>query len=246
MSRRNLPNNLTQNPNAKLFLKTYNSLAINYDHRGIWVDFVTIFACSISNDLDKEQRPRRNEIMDNALKRYPEDDQKKIMELMDITLAELFSNPNQDFFGEIYNALDLYSKAKSQFFTPYNVSKMMALCLLGDPTEEISKKGMISINDSCCGGGALLIAAANVCKAQGVNISKDTLFVAQDIDPVVAMMCYIQLALLGCAGYILVGNSLSCEPVSRDNTWLLPGLFNQVWVDRGIMVISDDVKGEAV
>jgi len=242
MSTKRLPASISQCENAKSFVKIYNSMAIKHDHRGVWVDFVTIFACSISNVLDGEQRKQRAERIDNILKRYPEDDQKRIFELMNITNSELSSNPDQDFFGEIYNALDLYSKAKAQFFTPYNVSKMMSLMTFGNPMDEIREKGMISINDPCCGAGALLIAAANVCKEQGVDISRDTLFVAQDIDPVVAMMCYVQLAILGCAGYILVGNTFSPEPITRENIWLLPGMFNQVWADRGYMAVAKNKK----
>lgn len=46
----------------------------------------------------------------------------------------------------------------------------------------------------------------------GVNYQKDVLFVGQDIDKVVAMMAYIQFSLLGCPGYIIVGNSLTDMP----------------------------------
>jgi hypothetical protein len=36
------------------------------------------------------------------------------------------------------------------------------------------------------------------------------------------MMAYIQLALLGCAGHVIVGNSLSPEPPKPENVWQLP------------------------
>ena len=240
MSSKRVTGNISQNKNAEAFIKIYNKMAISHDHRGVWVDFVTAFACSLSNIMDAEERDNRSKLIENIFKRYSEDAQKQITELMGITGDELSSNSDQDFLGEIYSALNLYSKAKSQFFTPYSISKLMASICLGNPEEEIRKKGFVSINDPCCGAGAMLIAAANVCEQQGINLSRDILFVAQDIDPVVAYMCYIQLALLGCAGYILIGNSLSMEPITRENRWLLPGLFNKVWVDRGYMSIAND------
>lgn len=39
----------------------------------------------------------------------------------------------------------------------------------------------------------MLIAFANICKDDlNINYQKDILFVGQDVDPVVAKMCYIQ------------------------------------------------------
>ena len=58
---------------------------------------------------------------------------------------------------------------------------------------------------------------------------------AQDIDEIVALMCYIQLSLLGVAAYIKVGNSLT-EPMSTDdngeNYWFTVMYFSDVWAMR--------------
>ena len=51
---------------------------------------------------------------------------------------------------------------------------------------------------------------------------KDFVFVAQDIDLTVALTCYVQLTLLGCAGYVIVGNSLMPTPPPRESVWQLP------------------------
>lgn len=68
----------------------------------------------------------------------------------------------------------------------------------------------------------MLIAFVNVARAQGVDYQRDIIFVAQDIDFKVAMMCYVQLSLLGCAGYVIVGNSLLPDPPTRENIWNMP------------------------
>lgn len=61
--------------------------------------------------------------------------------------------------------------------------------------------------------------------------------VTQDIDETVALMCYIQLSLLGVAGYVKVGNSLT-EPMTdnddKENYWFTPMYFSNVWVLRRI------------
>jgi hypothetical protein len=49
----------------------------------------------------------------------------------------------------------------------------------------------------------------------GINFQHDVLFVGQDVDPVVARMCYIQMSLLGMPGYVIIGNSLLYPPTGR-------------------------------
>ena len=46
----------------KEFMKIFNQLAYKYNRYDVWRDFVTTFACSISNSLDKchyEEREKR-------------------------------------------------------------------------------------------------------------------------------------------------------------------------------------------
>ena len=71
--------------------------------------------------------------------------------------------------------------------------------------------------------------------------STATLYVAQDIDRTAALMCYIQLALLGCAGYVVVADTLRspltghllCPSASPEHeVWYLPMYFHTVWRGR--------------
>ena len=70
-----------------------------------------------------------------------------------------------------------------------------------------------------------------------LNYQNHLLVVAQDIDETVALMCYIQLSLLGVAGYVKVGNSLT-EPMTdndnKENYWFTPMYYSNVWVLRRI------------
>ena len=51
----------------------------------------------------------------------------------------------------------------------------------------------------------------------------------------VALMCYIQLSLLGVAGYVKIGNSIT-DPItdkdSYENYWFTPMYFSPVWTMR--------------
>lgn len=83
------------------------------------------------------------------------------------------------------------------------------------------------MNDAACGAGAMLIAFANVAKKHGINYQKQVLFIAQDIDRTAAMMCYIQLSLLGCPAIVAVGDSLA-KPFPHPDNEVWCTLFYQL------------------
>lgn len=98
-----------------------------------------------------------------------------------------------------------------QFFTPYNVGQMMARINMPDSLV-LDKSRILRVNDPCCGAGCLLLAGYNVMREQLESTDPDwdkyVLFVAQDIDPLVCKMCYIQMCCIGVPGVVVVGNSL--------------------------------------
>jgi len=155
------------------------------------------------------------------------------------TTLALNENSAQDFLGEFYMQLDFGSDWHGQFFTPWHIAELMAKMQLDEKVkEQISSKGYISVNDSCCGSGCMLMAFANVCKSMDINYQQSVFFVGQDIDEVVAKMCYIQISLLGCSGYVVIGNSLlepicgsAIEPSYKEpeNIWFTPLYFSDIW-----------------
>ena len=111
---------------------------------------------------------------------------------------------------------------------------------------EIKGKGYLSINDPACGAGATLIAAANTFRRHGIDYQRDVLFVGQDIDRVVGQMCYIQLSLLGCPGYIAIADTITnpvcgstMAPIEKASQefWYTPFYFRNVWIGRRIKEI---------
>lgn len=169
----------------KAFLEAFGRLTNRHRAWDVWRDFITMFACSLSNPLDKEHN--------------------------------------------------------GQIFTPYHVCELMAEMTMDNTVKKVEQDGYISINDPCCGAGATLIAGIHAARKQlekaNLNYQNHLLVVAQDIDETVALMCYIQLSLLGVAGYVKVGNSLT-EPMTgndnKENYWFTPMYFSNVWVLRRI------------
>ena len=87
----------------------------------------------------------------------------------------------------------------------------------------------------------MLIAAANVLRANKINYQRHALFVAQDIDRIAGLMCYIQLSLLGCSGYVVIGDSITnpvvgepLMPVEQpgQELWYMPMFFSSDWIHR--------------
>ena len=131
--------------------------------------------------------------------------------LTGITMTALLENPEQDFLGTVYQNLGLTKSRAGQFFTPYNVGQMMARMNMPD-SFVLNKSRIFQVNDPCCGAGCLLLAGYNAMREQleptDPDWDKYVLFVAQDIDPLVCKMCYIQMCCIGVPGVVVAGNSL--------------------------------------
>lgn len=224
-------------PNQSEFQKLFSTLCRSRGDWQVWSDFITMSATAISNAIDREGQihdDREKQYME-LVRGYTKDEADILAQLLSIVALE--DNPRQDFLGEVFQGLGLNSHWKGQFFTPYHMCEFMAEIALGNVEVEIERKGWIGINDPACGAGALLIAARNAMEKRGIPGS-GALFVAQDIDRTAALMCYIQLALLGCAGYVIIGDSLLHPPTGHPlcpdpspklDVWYMPMFYEQTW-----------------
>lgn len=204
----------------------------------IFSDFVLMFAVAISNRVDSGHYEKREAMYMKTISKYTKSEQNIFPKLCTNVIIAMEENPERDYLGEIFMSLELGNKRNGQFFTPYHICVLMAKMQIHDVSKQVQERGYISVSDPCCGAGALLIAFANSVRNAKVNYCNQILFVAQDIDYTAAMMCYIQLSLLGCAGYVKVGNSLT-EPITvnddTSNYWYTPMYYNDVWVYRRLI-----------
>lgn len=228
----------------KEFMEVFNQMCYSRSSWQVWSDVMSAIACSISNAVDKTpgRCEAREKEYEQCIKRLGSVELPA--KLMGIIVMALDANPEQDFLGAMYMKLELGNHWKGQFFTPYCVCQCMAEINIGPGVEnEIKGKGYLSINDPACGAGATLIAAANTFRRHGVDYQRDVLFVGQDIDRVVGQMCYIQLSLLGCPGYIAIADTIAnpvcgsaMAPIEKENQefWYTPFYFRNVWIGRRI------------
>lgn len=222
----------------KEFLDVFNRLCYSRGSWQVWADLISAIACSLSNAIDRTPKHfvAREKEYAQCIERLGSVE--VAAKILNIIVIALENNPEQDFLGKMYMNLNLSNHWKGQFFTPYCVCKMMSQITVGNVDGQIEEQGYISICDPACGAGATLIAAANTLKRSKYNFQNHVLFVGQDVDRVVAQMCYIQMSLLGCAGYICVGNTLtnpmtgaSLFPNENEGQemWYTPMFFSDVW-----------------
>ena len=225
-------------PHQKPFYDIFEKLCYSRYTWEVWADFVLLFAIAISNTVDTAQAPDREKRYLQTISSYQPHEQALFPQLAAETITALEQNPDQDFLGSLYMGMNLGGHWKGQFFTPYTLCQAMAAMTLGNASSQIDSQGWISISDPACGAGATLIAAAGELQEQGVNYQEHVLFVGQDLDPVAAAMCYIQLSLLGCPGYVCVGNTLTAPmtgpilfPLSQEglDVWIMPMFCSTVW-----------------
>lgn len=206
----------------KEFVGLFEGLCMRRHAWQAWGDFVEACAIAVSNSCDKDSPDR-----DKREKRYRQ-------------IMAGYEPAEQTIFPQLFGALtEALEQNPDQDF-------------LGDMQERIQTRGWVSINDCACGAGALLIAARNVMMRVGQDWSSGALFVAQDIDRTAALMCYLQLSLLGCAGYVVIADSLRYPitgsllrptPVPEQDIWYTPTLYlSPVWRYRMLWERIDSVQ----
>ena len=224
---------------GKKFIKALEKLSYRHSTWKVWTDFIELTAISISNarELRNDIRLARENQYQNLFDTYTREEQALFVDMFSYVMTEYMENSAQDFLGSLYMGLDFGNGWKGQFFTPWHVAEMMANMNFSSDTEsELTEKGYVSVCDPTCGSGVMLLAFANAFKTvTGEHYTNKVLFIGQDLDPVVAKMCYIQLSIIGAAGYVKIGNALT-DPITNcdmgDDIWFTPKYFTSSWLDK--------------
>lgn len=190
--------------------KAIMSMSGKYTAYEIFMDWIQCVALAISNSLQQihdKVWQNREESYKRIMEKYTKEERERFPEMLAWLVEELEDNP-RDVLGEVFMKSGMGSDAGGQFFTPYNISQMMAR-LAVDPKEE-----KITLNEPSCGSGGSIIAAAMELRDQGVNYQKCMEVVAQDLDWRCVYMCYVQCSYLGINAICVQGDTL-CDPYRK-------------------------------
>lgn len=215
---------LVRDLHQKEIVKLFSAFDGSKNRRRIFDDFLAMTACMISNLCDQVHFDEREKLYEQIAHQYKQNELDVFARMIAEIVNGLEDNPDQDFLGEMYMALEFGSSSAGQFFTPYSVCRMTASAVtdFARLQERIAQEGFVSVTDPACGAGALLMAFANAARAESINYQTQCLFIAQDIDFTVGCMCYIAMSLMGCPGYVVIGDTLCNPNVTWDRRGLLP------------------------
>lgn len=210
----------------KDFIQAFRTLAQRHGRFEAWSDFINMCACSISNSMDGRFYNQREALYMECIGRYDKEERDLIVRMLSRIVEALERNPEQDFLGEIFSALNLHNEWHGQFFTPYHVGELMVQTIVDKLPQAVETNDTVGVMDPCCGAGCLLIACANESNKMDAKYQRKILFYAQDVDRIAALMCYIQLSFLGCRAIVKIGDSLT-DPFTKndkmnENVWVTP------------------------
>lgn len=203
----------SQDADTKAFLAAIGSHG-RYDSRRVFFDVVDHLAGSIARSLPHADNDDRALRLERMLSGYGEDAQiiERGADALRAAIAKGDDSPHgPDVLGRIYMQTDAGNDAMGQFFTPYEVSRLMAQMAMPDVAELVKAKGYFTLLEPCCGSGSMILAAAEVAAQQGVDPVGSMLITARDLDRTAINMAYVQITARGLPAIVIWGDTLSDE-----------------------------------
>ena len=208
------------------FKQTFRQLA-PYRHRyEVFRDFVTMAACSLHNGLHKDEA--REEEYLRIIGLYKPDDQQVFPKLMALLVAALDEEP-RDILGPLYMELEIANKDAGQYFTPPELSDLMAQMTFAQELDKLETQPFITAGEPAAGAGGMILALVKVMITAGHNPADKLWVQAIDVDRMAALMCYIQLSLWNVPAEVIVGNTLSWD---IREVWYTPAHHLGLWKYR--------------
>lgn len=207
----------------KQFASVFRHTANNMRRSEVFRDFITLAASEL--DMARIRSPENIENSRRICGRYQPDDTDAMKRLFCL-LVEGLAGEIHDFLGALYMEQELGADEMGQYFSPSCISRLMAGLLMPGAQETIKRDGWMTLDEPACGSAGMVIAFAYWMGEAGLNPSEQLYATCTDIDPMVADMAFIQLALLGIPAKVVTGNTLTLQtsrvrytPVYYFNAW---------------------------
>ena len=250
---------LTADSAQKELVKLIQSFSHGHHLHTVFSDFVELSALAISNSVDRAQFEKREKRYLDIIGKYKREEVERFPHLLGLLVASFeqrlavvgketsdglpVSGGLTDVLGETYMMLGLGNDRAGQFFTPYSVSQLMSMMVMGNLGAEVERRGFIRVSESACGAGGMVIAAADSLLSAGHNYQKTMHATCIDIDPCCVHMCYVQLSLLHIPATVVHGNALSMEVWG---TWYTPAHVLGGWTFKLRRRLEADLLRESV
>lgn len=215
--------------------KTLEKVAVHRHMHDVYRDFLELFALSLRNVADlrgwQERENRYLEIVAN----YDREDLDRFAEVFAIVTGIMQADP-QDVLGRLYMELEVSNDRLGQFFTPYDLARLVAAITAKDIVEDAPP--IVRLHEPACGAGAFLVALTEQLRADGVEPQQRVHVDAEDVSVTAVHMTYIHLVLLNIPGRIAHRDSLTQETW---DVWATPAHILGGWSIRLATADARDV-----
>ncbi|MFY3630780.1 N-6 DNA methylase [Achromobacter xylosoxidans] len=201
----------------------------------VWSDWVEICAIALAR-ADLAQQEVREQRYLQVIAQYERSELDKLVQAFAHLVMSYELRVEAADFGDVLGStfmmLDMGNAGAGQFFTPYEVSRLMGGMMMGDGQALVDKAdahGFIRVLEPACGAGGMLIAAAHALHDTGLNYQLCMHATAIDIDQRCVHMTFVQLALLHVPAVVIHGNGLTGE--CREQ-WFTPAHILGGWNAR--------------
>lgn len=200
----------TKSYTKQSFISLFNSIARHKHRYSVFTDFVTMSAIALHNAINKNQK-LEDEYLE-IVARYSKEEVDKFCELLGNFIILMEPEP-ADILGSLYMDLEIGNLHNGQFFTPHELSLLLARMTYGDVLDKMEKsnKPFISLSEPACGAGGMVLAFANEMLKNGINPAEKLYVQCIDIDRLAGFMCYLQLSLWHIPAEVIIGNTLTLE-----------------------------------
>src|SRR5690625_356506 len=186
----------------------------------VFSDWIECAAISLSSPFPHRDRAEREKRFARHQEQYGPGSMKRFAQLLG-HLTMWLEAERTDALGELFMSLDLGNDHAGQFFTPFEVSRLLVSLTINDTdlSERVQERGFITANDPAVGAGGMLIAFAERMRSTGLNPQTQLHVTGTAVDVTCVHMSHVQLTLLGVPAVIVHGNTLTLEERSH---WFTP------------------------
>lgn len=194
----------------------------------VFDDFIEMFALAIRNTVDYSGRDAREEKYVRIAGQYTREQLDRFAEAFALVVMAMEEEP-RDVLGHLYMQLELGSDVMGQFYTPYDIARLLAE-MQGDAlVEQVETRGFASVYEPACGAGAFMVATSEAFRARGYNPQTQLHVTAEDLSSEAVHMIYIHLSLLHVPAVVFRRDTLSMETFDR---WVTPAHVLGGWESR--------------
>jgi len=192
------------------FRKLFNRLAPHHHRYAVFADFAELAYCAIRQQTlpPGPENEATEERYLTIVRKHRPDDIREMPKLLAWTQMAM-ADGGCDFLGSIAQRLEIVEPRSGQFFTPYDVSCLLAEMTITD--EPVPERGFHTLMEPACGAGGMVIAAADVMAGRGVRIGTQLFAEAWDVASLCYHLAYIQISARGIPAIVRRANSLSME-----------------------------------